>query len=479
MRAIHVANIPNARVYYILDGEEGGNDGAVVPPNQDPMFVNFWSFAERKRHLKPVTNTKFHKFFWDGHKGDEADRWNNMFLERLIKPDAEMLSSVPIVTKFPNIKKERNNARSNHASEFKSLTGAGHHEKALGRRGRGLGRGIGRVGRGAASVFDPKAWDGDGDGIVQERTPYERPAIPGINTNLPGVPHTRTKPADYPDDHRDPIGERPPAPQEKPDISRMRRFKPEGAVGEHPSLIPMPGRRAERMARRTEPSPRRQGLRSSIDPHGPPGTGSDRDPRGGTYPPPKPFDVWRLNPKTKHLIRNIDERIARARGPEYYEKAMKRTRDRVDKELNDGQPIKTIADATRVMGAVNSSFLPSPNGESPRSEATFLGARELIERFPHGTGVYKLGDVKFRDDDEELDEQDRNMMYAWLANSLQTGRYDLVHWALVSKTEHDRRADHRVPGYGHNGALGMVQYESATDMAVSYTHLTLPTNREV
>ena len=94
MRAIHVANIPNARVYYILDGEEGGNDGAVVPPNQDPMFVNFWSFAERKRHLKPVTNTKFHKFFWDGHKGQEANRWNDMFFERLIKPDAEMLSSV-------------------------------------------------------------------------------------------------------------------------------------------------------------------------------------------------------------------------------------------------------------------------------------------------------------------------------------------------------------------------------------------------
>jgi len=460
MRAIHVANVPNARVYYILDGDEDGHDGAVVLPNKDPMFINFWSFADRKKTLKPITNTSFHKFFWDGHKGDEADRWNNMFFERLIKPDTEMLSSVPIVTKFPNVKKERNNARGNHASEFKSLTGSGQHEKALGRRRRGgLGRGIGRVARGVSSVFDPKAWDGDGDGIVQEGTPYERPAIPGVNTNLPGMPHTPTKPADFPDDTRDPILEA------KPDVSRMRRFRPEGAVGEHQNLTPMPSRRAERMARRTEFSPRREGLRSGTDPHGPQGTGSDGDPRGGTYPPPKPFDVWRLNKDTKILIRVIDERIARARGPKHYEKWQERVRDRVDKELNAGQPIETIADAKRVMGAVNPSFLPGPNGESPRSEASFLGGRELIERFPHGTGVYKLGKVKFRDDDDVFDVHDRNMMYAWLANSIQTGRYDLVNWALVSKTEHDRRADHGVRGYDGTSALGQVAYEAATDDA--------------
>jgi predicted ABC-type ATPase len=46
---------------------------------------------------------------------------------------------------------------------------------------KGIGRRIGRAAR-----FDPKAWDGDHDMIVQEGTPFERPAIPGINTNLPG-----------------------------------------------------------------------------------------------------------------------------------------------------------------------------------------------------------------------------------------------------------------------------------------------------
>ena len=59
---------------------------------------------------------------------------------------------------------------------------------------------LGRSLRRGAAVFDPKAWDGDGDGLVQEGTPFERPSIPGINTNLPGQPKTRTKPKDYPAD---------------------------------------------------------------------------------------------------------------------------------------------------------------------------------------------------------------------------------------------------------------------------------------
>lgn len=43
-----------------------------------------------------------------------------------------------------------------------------------------------RAGRAAFSHFDPKAWDGDGDGVVQEGTPYERPAIPGVNDRATG-----------------------------------------------------------------------------------------------------------------------------------------------------------------------------------------------------------------------------------------------------------------------------------------------------
>ncbi len=50
-------------------------------------------------------------------------------------------------------------------------------EKALGRNLAGKFQ----RGRGLAARFDPYAWDGDNDGMVQEGTPFERPAIPGLN----------------------------------------------------------------------------------------------------------------------------------------------------------------------------------------------------------------------------------------------------------------------------------------------------------
>ena len=57
---------------------------------------------------------------------------------------------------------------------------------------KGIGERIGggaRIGRRAArsmAMFDPKAWDGDGDGVIQEGTPFERPAIPGVNDKTTG-----------------------------------------------------------------------------------------------------------------------------------------------------------------------------------------------------------------------------------------------------------------------------------------------------
>lgn len=64
--------------------------------------------------------------------------------------------------------------------------------KAIGSMG-GIGQRIGggtraarRMARGAFASFDPKAWDGDGDGLVQEGTPFERPAIPGVNDRSTG-----------------------------------------------------------------------------------------------------------------------------------------------------------------------------------------------------------------------------------------------------------------------------------------------------
>ena len=179
MRAIHVADYYDDRIYFLVDKEDD-HDGVIVRSNQEPIFVDLMSYMGKvsgDKGWKKITNTKFHDFLWYGQNGELANRWRRVFQEHSIEPRKELLLSVPVVTDFPEHQKRKkaNEKRSNRASEFKSLLAAGLHEKALGRR-------IGRAGRRLArgGKFDPTPIDADLDMIVQEGTPWERPALPSV-----------------------------------------------------------------------------------------------------------------------------------------------------------------------------------------------------------------------------------------------------------------------------------------------------------
>jgi hypothetical protein len=179
MRAIHVADYYDDRIYFLVD-KENDHDGAIIRPNQEPIFVDLFSYMGKvsgDKGWKKLTNTKFHDFFWYGQDGNLEDRWRKVFREHSVEPRKELLLSVPVITDFPehHKRKKASQKRSNRASEFKSLLAAGLHEKALGRR---IGRGARRLARGGS--FDADAIDADLDMIVQEGTPWERPALPGI-----------------------------------------------------------------------------------------------------------------------------------------------------------------------------------------------------------------------------------------------------------------------------------------------------------
>lgn len=80
---------------------------------------------------------------------------------------------------------KRKNVGASGSLETKSLSGDLEF-KQIGQRIGGGTRAARRAARGMMARFDPKAWDGDGDGIVQEGTPYQRPAIPGVNDRASG-----------------------------------------------------------------------------------------------------------------------------------------------------------------------------------------------------------------------------------------------------------------------------------------------------
>ena len=189
MRAIHVADYGTERIYYLVDKEQD-HDGVILRPKQEPVFTDLWSYVTRVSGdvgWRKITDTRFHHFFWYGQNGKLAKRWRRVFQEHSMEPRKELLLSVPIVTDFPQNEKRKRatEKRSNRAIEFKTLTAAGLHEKALGRR-------IGRAGRGVAqrmmrsADFDPNPIDADLDMLVQEGTLWERPATPGA-PHVPGV----------------------------------------------------------------------------------------------------------------------------------------------------------------------------------------------------------------------------------------------------------------------------------------------------
>ena len=179
MRAIHVADYYDDRIYFLVDKEDD-HDGAILRPSREPILIDLFSYMGRvsgDKGWKQITNTKFHDFLWHGQNGELANRWRRVFQEHSIEPRKELLLSVPVVTDFPEHQKRKkaSEKRSNRASEFKSLLAAGLHEKALGRR---IGRGARRLARGGS--FDADAIDADLDMIVQEGTPWERPALPSM-----------------------------------------------------------------------------------------------------------------------------------------------------------------------------------------------------------------------------------------------------------------------------------------------------------
>lgn len=97
-------------------------------------------------------------------------------------------------------------------------------EKAIGRKLR-------RAGRMAMERFDPNAFDGDDDGLVQDNTPFERPNKPKSPRMMPPMNPPRKVPEPAREPIRPPVRPTTPAPTPTPTPSRPQRPVPVGGRG--------------------------------------------------------------------------------------------------------------------------------------------------------------------------------------------------------------------------------------------------------
>jgi hypothetical protein len=84
-------------------------------------------------------------------------------------PDEDIINSSTAQESDAEFAKEIKQNRRDFESEVRAGSGI---------QGKGLGQTLRRVGR-SVEKYDPKAIDGDNDGIVQEGTPWARPSLPG------------------------------------------------------------------------------------------------------------------------------------------------------------------------------------------------------------------------------------------------------------------------------------------------------------
>lgn len=127
----------------------------------------------------------FNKSMYNASPDSEQNKSLRQRVDLHVGRSSERRIGIKIKSYLVNYSETRNKVGAIDSLETKSI--ANNLEfKELGSRLGGVSRLGRRTARAAVSMFDPKAWDGDGDGVVQEGTPYERPAIPGINDRASG-----------------------------------------------------------------------------------------------------------------------------------------------------------------------------------------------------------------------------------------------------------------------------------------------------
>jgi hypothetical protein len=175
------------------------NNGARVPAVMDTPIGHFtttqYSSAVNYKALTMRTQIKEGSFLFEARANNyafnfEKSMYNSMPSKAEIKSLRQRIDNnlgrsterrLGIKLKNAIIQTgERKNIGVIYGLETKSL-GESLEQKGIGRRIGGAARLARRAGK-----FNPKAWDGDGDGLVQEGTPFQRPAIPGVNDRSTG-----------------------------------------------------------------------------------------------------------------------------------------------------------------------------------------------------------------------------------------------------------------------------------------------------
>jgi hypothetical protein len=147
---------PDTAIYYIVNPTDKSNTGVVIR-DSEVTHVPFWSYVDRLgTTLSPVMNSRFLRSLWM-LETTEDDEWATKFFTQDVSLSEEDLDSIKLF--LVDVPRERKKKPDLVTKSLDDLIEVKAPRVPL-----------------KAEAYDPDARDGDGDGIVQENTPWERPA---------------------------------------------------------------------------------------------------------------------------------------------------------------------------------------------------------------------------------------------------------------------------------------------------------------
>ena len=85
------------KVYFVLEEGTGSeNTGIVVKKNGQKFLVPFWAWVGSRGDLEEMQENEFQRTLWSEPQGEDLRVWTDVFVNRKVPFDKEILDTTPI-----------------------------------------------------------------------------------------------------------------------------------------------------------------------------------------------------------------------------------------------------------------------------------------------------------------------------------------------------------------------------------------------
>lgn len=82
MMGVHVANSASNKVFFVIDPTGPRDTGAIIYPNGQKSFFNFWGWVSANPEIQKIEENEFQQLLWDEPLPQDEEIWDSFFFSR-------------------------------------------------------------------------------------------------------------------------------------------------------------------------------------------------------------------------------------------------------------------------------------------------------------------------------------------------------------------------------------------------------------